>query len=141
MTNVKGIPKTKCQMEHSNGRPVGLDFGCSDFTTRSGEKRWYAGHAFAVDHFRNISGDAFHDPVEERLALLCGGKGGLVIGLIGPDCSADVVRERGQRDGGFKLLRVTRQVFGEAVAAVQKFFGVGFRHEVPIRQELQIDLV
>ena len=31
MTNVKGIPKTKCQMEHSNGRPVGLDFGYSDF--------------------------------------------------------------------------------------------------------------
>src|SRR5437870_5378806 len=86
--------------------------------TGSGEKWWYAGYPFAVDHFRQISRGAFHDPIEECLALLCGGEGGLRIGLLGPDRSADIVRKRGKRDGGFKLLRVTRQVLGESVAVL-----------------------
>src|SRR2546425_1157200 len=113
------------------GFPSSLVIRHSDFTTSaewvlglraraqpgSREKRWYIGHPFAVDHVRQISGDAFHDPVEERQALWCGGQGGLWIRLIGPDRAADIVRERGKRDGGFKFLRVAGQVLGEAVAA------------------------
>ena len=57
-----------------------------------------------------------------------------------PSCTC-TFRERSERHRGFKFLRVARQVVRHPMAGLQKVFGVGLRQHVPIREEMEVDLI
>ena len=97
--------------------------------------------ALAVNHFLHVAGHALDRAVDELSTAFGRSERRFGVRLVGHGCAVHILGKCCQSKRGFELLGMSGQVVWLPMSARQQFLTVFFCVNVPVREEVQIDLI